>query len=286
MIKKQSLRRLRALHEEALLESRYADAMRVVAITGASAGIGRATALRLASNGDALVICARRHDKLNAVADAIRAAGGQALSIVADVTRVEDMDRLVTAAVDRFGRLDVMVCNAGFGIAGAIDDITPDQMRELMNTNYMGTFFAARAALHAFRRQGHGHIMIVSSIVGKRGVPYMGAYSATKFAQVGLAECLRSEVTGSPIQVSVVYPVSTETEFFDVMSRATGTVVTRAGGPRQDPSKVADAIARAIDRPVPEVFPHFPSRALVWANTFAPGLTDRVVKRFGRKPLR
>jgi len=260
--------------------------VRIVAITGASAGIGRATALRLARNGDALLICARRSDKLHAVADEIRAAGGQAVPIVADVTRVGDMDRFIAAAVDRFGRLDVILCNAGFGIAGTIDDVTPDQMRELVDINYMGTFYATRAAMPLFRRQGAGHVIIVSSIVGKRGVPYMGAYAATKFAQVGLAECLRSELVGSNIHVSVVYPVSTETEFFDVMSQRTGTLVTRAAGPRQHASVVADAIAGAIDRPVPEVFPHFKSRALVWANTFAPGFTDRVVKRFGRKSVR
>jgi len=117
-------------------------------------------------------------------------------------------------------------------------------------------------------------------------VPYMGAYSATKFAQVGMAECLRAEVAGTDIHVSVVYPVSTDTEFFDVMSTETGTTVTRAYGPRQDVTIVADAIARAIAHPVPEVFPHFNSRALVWLNAFAPGVCDRVVQKFGRKPIR
>jgi short-subunit dehydrogenase len=126
---------------------------------------------------------------------------------------------------------------------------------------------------------------MVSSIVGKRGVPYMGAYSATKFAQVGLAECLRSELVGTNIHVSVVYPVSTETEFFDVMSRETGSVVTRATGPRQSVEVVADAIARAIDRPIPEIYPYARSRALVILNALAPGFTDRLVKKFGRKPL-
>ena len=260
--------------------------MLVVAITGASAGIGRATALRLARDGAALIICARRADRLDAVAGEIRAAGGDALPIVGDVKRVDDMQRLASSAVERFGHLDVMICNAGFGIAGAIDEISPEQMRELVDVNYMGTFYAARAALPIFRRQGRGHVVIVSSIVGKRGVPYMGAYAATKFAQTGMAECLRAEVAGTPIHVSVVYPVSTETEFFEVMSRETGTAVTRAGGPRQDVDVVAEAIARAIERPVPEVFPLFKSRALVWVNAFAPGFTDRLVKRFGRKPLR
>jgi short-subunit dehydrogenase len=125
----------------------------------------------------------------------------------------------------------------------------------------------------------------VSSIVGKRGVPYMGAYAATKFAQAGLAECLRAEVAGSRIHVTVVYPVSTDTEFFDVMIRETGRAVTRASGPRQNVERVADAIAAAIDRPVAEVFPHRSSRALVWVNAVAPALTDRLMKRFGRKPM-
>ena len=213
------------------------------------------------------------------------AAGGQALAVVADVTREYDMRGFVAKAVERFGRLDVMLCNAGFGIAGTIDDIMPDQMHKLMEVNYTGTYLATRAALPVFRRQGVGHVIVVSSIVGKRGVPYMGPYAATKFAQVGLAECLRSELLGSGISVSVVFPVSTETEFFDVMSRETGTVVTRAGGPRQDVSAVAEAIARAIERPIPEVYPYYKSRALVVLNALAPGFCDRIVKRFGRTPV-
>ena len=260
--------------------------MRVIAITGASAGIGRATALRLARDGAAVAICARRADRLDAVATEIAAAGGQALAIAADVTRAVEMDAFVARTVERFGRLDVMMCNAGFGIAGAIDEIAPDQMHKLMDINYNGTYHATRAALPVFRRQGSGHVIVVSSIVGKRGVPYMGAYSATKFAQVGLAECLRSELLGSGIHVSVVFPVSTETEFFEVMSRETGAAVTRAHGPTQHVDRVAQAIARAIERPAPEIYPHAPSRALVILNALAPGVCDRVVRRFGRKPIR
>jgi short-subunit dehydrogenase len=259
--------------------------MRVIAITGASAGIGRATALRVARDGAAVAICARRADRLDAVAAEIAGVGGRALAMPADVTRPEDMDRFVEGTVERFGRLDVMMCNAGYGLAGAIDDVTPAQVRQIMDVNYTGTYLAARAALRVFRRQEQGHIIIVSSIVGKRGVPYMGAYSATKFAQVGLAECLRAELVGSAIHVTVVYPVSTDTEFFDVMSRETGTTVERGLDPKQSVDAVADAIARAIERPGPEVYPYFKSRALVWLNAFAPGICDRVVKRFGRKPL-
>jgi NADP-dependent 3-hydroxy acid dehydrogenase YdfG len=257
---------------------------RVVAITGASAGIGRATALRLARDGASLVLCARRPDRLNEVAGEVTRAGGEALPVVADVTREADMDALVAAAVERFGRLDVMMCNAGFGIYGTIDSVAPDDMRRLLEVNYMGTYLAARAALPVFRRQGRGHLVFISSIVGKRGVPYMGPYSATKFAQVGVAECLRAEVQGSNIHVSVVFPISTETEFFQVMTRESGHA-TVAKGPRQSADDVASAIARAIERPVPEVFPYRWSRWLGILNAVAPGYCDHVVKKWGRKPL-
>jgi short-subunit dehydrogenase len=260
---------------------------RVIAITGASAGIGRATALRLARDGASIAICARRKDRLDAVALEIAKAGGTALPIVADVTSESDMRAFVATTVERFGRLDVMMCNAGFGIYGAIDDITPDQMKKLMDINYFGTYYAARAALPVFRRQQAGHVIVVSSIAGKRGVPYMGAYSATKFAQIGMAECLRSEVYGSGIHVSVVCPISTPTEFIEVMTRETGSEVTAAAlGPRQSVDEVAEAVARAIERPVPEVYPYFTSRGLVLLNAIAPGLTDKIVQRFGRKPVR
>jgi short-subunit dehydrogenase len=253
-------------------------------VTGASAGIGRATALRLAREGWAIAACARRADRLDTLAGEIAVAGGQAFTVVADVTSDTAMVDFVERTVERFGRLDVMMCNAGFGIYGAIDDISADQMRKLMDVNYFGTFYAARAALPVFRRQRRGHIVIVSSIVGKRGVPYMGAYSATKFAQVGLAECLRSELTGSDIHVSVVCPISTPTEFVEVMVRETGGDISQSLGPVQSVEKVADAVARAIERPAPEVYPYRKSRGLVLLNALAPGFTDRFVQKFGRKP--
>ncbi len=266
--------------------SRVADASdrRVVAITGASAGIGRALALRLARERASLAICARRADRLKEVAAEASAASGNVLDVAADVTREAEMEAFVAAAVQRFGHLDAMVCNAGFGIYGTIDTISADQMRELLEVNYMGSFFAARAALRVFRQQNRGHIVFVSSIVGRRGVPFTAAYSATKFAQVGLAESLRAELVGTPIEVSVVFPISTRTEFHDVMVARSG-FATRMDGPRQSPERVADAIVRALDHPRPEIFPHRASRALGVLNVLAPGLTDRLVKRWGRKPV-
>lgn len=256
----------------------------VVAITGGSAGIGRAIAVRAARDGGRVAICARRHDKLAETADAVTTAGGEALAVTADVTSGEAMRDFVAQAVARFGHLDAIVCNAGFGIYGAIDTIEPVQMQRQLDVNYMGTYHAIRAALPVFRRQQRGHIFVVSSIVGRRGIPFMGAYSATKFAQVGLAESLRAELRGTDIHVTCVYPISTETEFHRVMVQESG-FATRASGPRQKPDRVADAIVRAIGRRVPEIYPYGPSKALAIIAAVAPGFCDYFVRRWGREPL-
>lgn len=256
---------------------------RVIAITGASSGIGHATALRLAGAGDSIAICARRRDRLDDTAAAIIAAGGKALPIVADVTSVEDMAGFVQQTVAHFGRLDVMICNAGYGLYGEGASVDPQQAHDVMNVNYFGTVNAARAALPVFQRQNSGHLFIISSIVGKRGVPYMSAYSATKFAQVGFAECVRAELSDTPIHLSVVYPISTETEFFNVMSQHSG-FSTRANGPRQNADDVARAIVNAIGRSKPEIYPYRNARGLALINAIAPGFCDRLVRRWGRKP--
>lgn len=257
---------------------------RVVAITGASAGIGRATALRFARDGASVAICARREDRLKAVASEIEQAGGRALPIVADVTNASDMQMFVDRTVHAYGRLDVAMCNAGYGVYGAIDTIPEDTMRALMEVNYFGTYHLLHAALPILRKQNAGHIIVVSSIVGQRGVPYMGAYSATKFAQVGLAECLRAELHGTPIHLSIVYPISTETEFFGVMTKHSG-FATRAAGPKQSADAVANAIVAAIGRPAPEIYPKKIAKGLAVLNAIAPGLTDSLVRRWGRKPV-
>src|ERR687898_611831 len=138
----------------------------VAAITGASSGIGLAIAEQLAAAGTKVVLGARRADRLQSAADAIRRAGGMAEAVVMDVTSEPDMQRFVTRALDTFGRIDVMVCNAGFGHYGTVEETEPDIMRRMMDVNFFGTFLGTRAALPHFRRQGRGHVIIVSSIVG------------------------------------------------------------------------------------------------------------------------
>ena len=217
---------------------------RVAAITGGSSGIGRACATHLAREGVAVVLGARRVSLLEATAREIREAGGRAAIVQMDVTREEDVQALAATAQREFGRLDIMICNAGFGYYGPIDETPSDVMQRMMDVNYMGTFYGARAALPIFRRQNGGHLLFISSIVGRRGIPFMGGYTATKAAQAGLAESLRSEFAGGPIHVTCVYPISTPTEFIDAMARDFGHKISGLG-PKQSVDDVARAVVRS-----------------------------------------
>jgi short-subunit dehydrogenase len=255
---------------------------RVAAITGASSGIGLACARHLAREGVAVVLGARRTSLLESTAHQIAEAGGRAAVVSMDVTREEDVGALVGMAMREFGKLDIMICNAGFGYYGTIEDTPSDVMQRMMSVNYMGTYYGARAALPIFRRQSSGHLIFVSSIVGRRGIAFMGGYSATKAAQAGLAESLRTEFAGSPIAVSCVYPVSTRTEFHDAMARDYGHTVAGLG-PKQSVDQVADAIVACIRRPRPEVYPHALSRGLAILNVLAPRFTDRFARKYGRR---
>ena len=255
---------------------------RVAAITGASSGIGLASAQHLAREGVAVVLGARRKDRLDDAVRDIRTAGGRADSAIMDVTSETDVRGLVRRAVESFGRLDIMICNAGFGYYGTVEETPVDVMQRMMNVNFMGTFFGARAALPLFRAQNRGHLIIVSSIVGQRGIGQMSGYSATKAAQVGFAESLRTEFSGTPIAVSVVFPVSTETEFRSAMGRDYGQSVSGLG-PKQSVDDVARAIVACVRKPKAEVYPHATSRALTVVNAVAPGFTDKVVRRYGRR---
>lgn len=256
---------------------------RTAVITGASSGLGEACARAFAREGLHVVLAARRADMLHRVATDIVDNGGAATVVPCDVTDPAQVDHVVATAIEETGRLDVMVCNAGLGYNGRLDETDARTMRRLMEVNYFGTFHAARAAVRHFRTTGHGHVFIVSSIVGRRGVPRMGAYAATKFAQVGLGESVRAELAGTGIHVTLVYPISTETGFRGAMAREWGQEVSGAG-PRQSPGRVAASMVRALRRPRADVYPMRLTRIIPAASALLPGLADWVSTRFARKP--
>lgn len=255
---------------------------RVVAITGASAGIGLALARLLVARGAWVTAFARRGERLAQLAAELQPAPGRLLTVTGDVTREDDVQALVERTIETFGRIDVMVCNAGIGYHGTLEATPADVTRRLMDVNVLGTIHAARAAIGPMRRQGEGHIIAVSSIVGRRGVEGSSVYAATKAAQVTFIESLRAEFAGTGLRASVVYPVATTTEFHEAIRRDFGQRAS-GRGPRQPAEAVARAIARCIERPRPEVYPYRPSKLLAILSVVAPGTTDRFVARFRRR---
>jgi NADP-dependent 3-hydroxy acid dehydrogenase YdfG len=253
-----------------------------VAITGASAGIGWASALAFARAGSRLALAARRLDRLEALAAEVRALGSEALVMAIDVADASQVQRFVDATVERFGRLDVMVNNAGSGVRGRVEETPADDYRRLMEVNYLGTVYGCQAAVPVMRRQGRGVIINVSSIVGHRALAGGAAYAATKSAQVSLTESLRLELRGTQIAACSIHPVTTETEFAEVAARASAGRKGGPVGPRQSAEAVARAIVACARRPRPEVYPHRWSRAIVWLNALAPGLMDWLVFRATR----
>ena len=182
----------------------------VVAITGASAGIGRATARELAGAGANVVVGARRKERLEALE---AEHPGRIVAVEMDVRSPDDSRRLVQTAVERFGRLDTLVANAGIGMYGGILDHTDDQLTAMLDTNVAGTVWPIRAAVPEMRKAGQGDIVIVASVAGFRGGADEAVYAATKFAQVGLAGALDRELRQDGIRVTTIGPAGTSTEF-------------------------------------------------------------------------
>ncbi|MFL5779575.1 MAG: SDR family oxidoreductase [Chloroflexota bacterium] len=183
---------------------------RVVVITGASAGIGRATAKELLAAGARVVLGARRRERLEAIE---AEHPGRAVSVAMDVRKPEDARRLVATAIERFGRVDALVANAGIGMYGGILDHSDEALETMLDTNVAGTVWPIRAALPAMVEAGAGDIVIVASVAGFRGGADEAVYAATKFAQVGLAGALDRELREKGIRVTTIGPAGTSTEF-------------------------------------------------------------------------
>ena len=185
---------------------------KVVAITGASSGIGEATARLLGADGAAVVLGARRTERLDEIVGDIREHGGRALTCATDVTRREDLDRLVGLAVEEFGKLDVLVSNAGISKIGPMADLDTDGWSAMIDVNLRGVLHGIAAALPVFQRQGHGHLVTTVSTAGLKIMPTMAVYGATKNAVRTLLEGVRQESTDGVLRTTSVSPGFVRTE--------------------------------------------------------------------------
>ena len=259
----------------------------VVVITGASAGIGAALARKLHARGAKLTLTARRGDRLDALNAEL---GGRHLCVVADVAIDADCQRIVAETMSRFGRLDTLVCNAGYGLVRQVAETGDDEHLAMYRTNVIGTLGCLRAALPHLKANGiaggwRGQLMIVSSAAARRGLPWAGAYSATKAAQLSLAEAARAELAVDQIAVTSVHPIGTDTDFFTSAEKLSGATLEVPGRSpiRQTASRVARTMARAIARPRPEVWPFRPSRVGLLLASLMPRVTDIAMRRMARQ---
>jgi NADP-dependent 3-hydroxy acid dehydrogenase YdfG len=223
---------------------------KVVAITGASGGIGAATAVLLAERGARLVLGARRSDSLEALAARLKDTDGDVVVARTDVRRREDLSDLVALACERFGRLDVLVNNAGIGPISPLDDLRVEDWEAMIDVNIKGVLYGIAAALPVFRRQGTGHFVNMASTAAYRTVPNQAVYSGTKVAVRAISEGLRQEA-GDRLRVTVVSPGFVRTDFIDTVPNARVKAELAESRDRFaiDPDDIARAIAFAIEQP-------------------------------------
>jgi NAD(P)-dependent dehydrogenase (short-subunit alcohol dehydrogenase family) len=234
---------------------------RTVLITGASSGIGRDIALTFAKMGARVALLARRADVLESLAAEIAEAGGEALVLAADVTRRADVRDAVDRALAHFGRIDVLINSAGIAIPDRVETMPPEDLERMMSVNLMGTLHTMQAVLPAMRAAGAGSIVNIASLAGRRGMPPLGAYCATKFAVVGLTEALRVELYGTGIRLSLVMPGVIDTPMVH--------------GASSSPSPAASTSAEPL-KLLPDSIPAMPPQWVTWAVIAAVvlGLTE------------
>jgi NADP-dependent 3-hydroxy acid dehydrogenase YdfG len=222
---------------------------KVIAITGASSGIGEATAQLLAARGAKVVLGARRIDRIEALAARITAAGGHATAIATDVRRRDDVAQLVARAGERFGGLDVLISNAGVAPISLLDELRVADWEDMIDVNLKGVLYGIAAALPVFRAQGRGHFVNVVSTSGLKIVPTQAVYAATKNAVRTISEGLRQEA-GDKLRVTVVSPGYVKTELADSMtSPAIKAQIQRSMEMAIPPDAIARVIAFAIEQP-------------------------------------
>lgn len=255
----------------------------VTIITGASSGIGKETALAFARKGHTLVLAARREQRLDEVAEECNQINPEIdiVTMTTDVAQREQVDKLINDTYEMFGRIDVLVNNAGRGHFGRLHETSEQDMRDIFEVNFYGTFYGCKAVAPIMIRQRFGHIFNVSSVIGKRGTPFHGAYCATKFAVVGMTESMRVELKPHNVNVTCVCPTLTATEFFDTPDLKPRTRSKYVNPAKMMPaSTVGKKIAATVGKKKPQLVFSFGANFLLWLNTIWPKAADFLMKYY------
>jgi NAD(P)-dependent dehydrogenase (short-subunit alcohol dehydrogenase family) len=252
----------------------------VVVVAGASSGIGRATGLAFADRGARVILAARRADALEELARQCQAAGGQALAVSTDMTDEAAVTELARRAVERFGRIDIWVNNAGVYLLGLLEATPPEAFRQVLETNFFGYVHGARAVLPHFREQGHGVLINNASVYSHIAAPWLTAYVSSKFAVRGFSEALRHELADLPdVHVCTVSPSPIDTPIFASAANYSGRAV-KAPPPTYPPEQVARAILASALHPKRERIVGGAGRLATLMETVAPHQFERVNRRY------
>jgi NAD(P)-dependent dehydrogenase (short-subunit alcohol dehydrogenase family) len=252
---------------------------KVAVVTGASSGIGEAAAWELASRGATVVLASRAAEKLEALERKISSSGGSVLAVKTDVSDRDSVEAMVGKVVETFGSVDILVNNAGLGLSGRVSELRTEDLQHVFEINTIGPLNCIQAALPRMGRGGR--IINVSSVVGRRAVPKVGGYCATKFALNALSDALRVEIAHRGITVTSVYPGTTRTAFRENSRRTSDE--ERGWRPKGvGPEKVAKRIAYAAERGPRDVYVTLPDRLYIMVTTLLPGLTDRLLSRWAK----
>src|SRR4028119_411550 len=250
----------------------------VVALMGASSGIGRESALRFARRGAKVIVSARGEEGLDSLVEEIWQEGGQATAVVADTAEFEQVNAVADRAVEEYGRLDTWVHLAGVGLFATFEQTTPEEFARVIDVNLMGQVYGAMAALPHIKREGRGALIHISSVEAKRSFPFHSAYGASKHGIDGFLEALRVELKheGWPISVTQVLPGTINTPFFD-KGRSKLGVKPVGIPPIYEPETVANVIVYAAENPARDLVSGGDARALILNQRLSPRMLDAVL---------
>lgn len=255
---------------------------KVVVITGGSSGIGEASAMQFAKKGSKIVLVARNSEKLQQVAKILSNFNTEILSYQCDVSDKSQVKKMTQEVLEKFGRIDVLVNNAGFAIYGSISELTIEEIESQMKTNYFGMVYCVKNFLPSMLEQKSGHIVNVASVAASFGLPGIASYCASKFAMLGFSEGLQHELKGTGVGVTVVSPIMVRTNFFDHPSFEK---MPKYSPTSLSPETVAKAVMKAASSSRLEIIVPSVVRGAVWVKHTFPYLINPILGSSFKKQL-